>query len=407
MDIQPHIPPLLIGEELTKAMTVLPKYETDIRKAPAAARLIELNKLYDIYIPSAMTAEIYSKLYLAFIRSVEKKKTISATKQAYENRKAVRGQPYRGIMGGSDSFTIIGVSGIGKSSAIHRSVELISQNPFWAEKCHKIAPFLTVQTPGDASLKGLLMEIIRTIDTLFDTRYYTDAIRSRATVDMLIGMVSQACLNYVCVLIIDEAQNLVSSKNGQTLVNALVQLINNSGISLCFVGTPSCASFFESAFQLARRSVGLNYQALPYDSYFCRLCETLFRYQYTETADPLTDKLVEWLYLHSGGITAVLVGLIQSAQEIAIIDGSECLCMESLYKAYRQRMGVLHRFIAPKTTPHTSTVRITEDVVTISVMAEDNNAPPTVTEMISKAKTLGIDCIDYLRRYVSVTEVAI
>ena len=158
---------------------------------------------------------------------------------------------------------------------------------------------------------------------------------------------------------------------------------------------------------MARRSVGLNYQALPYDSYFCRLCETLFRYQYTETADPLTDNLVEWLYLHSGGITAVLVGLIQSAQEIAIIDGSECLCMESLCKAYRQRMGVLHRFIAPKTTPHTSTVRTTEDVVTISVMAEDNNAPPTVTEMISKAKTLGIDCIDYLRRYVSMTEVAI
>ena len=407
MDIQPHIPPLLIGEELVNALTVLPKYDPEIRNASASARLLELNKLYDIYVPSVMTAEIYSKLYLAFVRSIEKKQTIAATKQAYENRKAVRGQPYRGIMGGSDSFTIIGVSGIGKSSAIHRSVELISQSPFWAERDSNIAPFLTVQTPGDASLKGLLMEIIRTIDAMFDTKYYTDAVRSRATIDMLIGMVSQACLNYVCVLIIDEAQNVVSSKNGRTLVNALVQLINNSGISLCFVGTPECANFFESAFQLARRSVGLNYQPLPCDEYFRQLCKVLFTYQYTAKAAPLTDSLIDWLYLHSGGITAVLIGLVQSAQEIAIVDGSETLCLDTLSKAYRQRMGVLHRFITPKADTHISSSRTVIDAVHIDETADENSVPLTIAEMISQAKAYGIDCVDYLRQNIAVAEVAI
>ena len=58
MDIQSHIPPLLIGEELINALTFLPKYDADIRTASASVRLLELNKLYDIYIPSVMTAEI-------------------------------------------------------------------------------------------------------------------------------------------------------------------------------------------------------------------------------------------------------------------------------------------------------------------------------------------------------------
>ena len=35
---------------------------------------------------------------------------------------------YSGIMGGSDSFTIIGTSGIGKSSAISRAINLITEN---------------------------------------------------------------------------------------------------------------------------------------------------------------------------------------------------------------------------------------------------------------------------------------
>ena len=94
MDIQPHIPPLLIGEELVNALTVLPKYDPEIRNAAASARLLELNKLYDIYVPSVMTAEIYSKLYLAFVRSIEKKQTIAATKQAYENMELVEGTAY-------------------------------------------------------------------------------------------------------------------------------------------------------------------------------------------------------------------------------------------------------------------------------------------------------------------------
>ena len=62
---------------------------------------------------------------------------------------------------------------------------------------------------------------------------------------MLIGNVSQVALNHIGILIVDEIQNVVNSKHGKTLVKMLTQLINNSGISICMVGTPICKDFFE------------------------------------------------------------------------------------------------------------------------------------------------------------------
>lgn len=67
-----------------------------------------------------------AKLYLAVLRSLQKKGAKLAVQQQNQNYKAVRGQEYSGILGGSDSFTIIGTSGIGKSSAISRALQLIA-----------------------------------------------------------------------------------------------------------------------------------------------------------------------------------------------------------------------------------------------------------------------------------------
>ena len=112
-EMMSSLPEMLSGAELISAMTVLPEYSEQIRNESASVRLKALSDLYKIYLPSQMTAEIYSKLYLALLRSLQKKTTKEAVRQQNENYKAVRQREYSGILGGSDSFTIIGTSGIG------------------------------------------------------------------------------------------------------------------------------------------------------------------------------------------------------------------------------------------------------------------------------------------------------
>jgi len=273
-----NIPPMLSGQELISALSVFPQYDAAIRNENQAVRLMALSDLYRLYVPSTMSIEIYSKLYLALLRSMQKKATQIAVKQHYENYKAIQSQEYRGIIGGSDSFTIIGTSGIGKSSAIMRAIELIVEdNTIQFEKPYtKIIPCVIVQCPFDSSVKGLLLEILRKVDESLESNYYNNAVRSRATTDMLIGSVSQVALNHIGMLIVDEIQSVVNSKNGKSLIGSLTQLINNSGISICMVGTPECTMFFESAMQLARRSVGLQYSTMPYDAYFESFCKVVF-----------------------------------------------------------------------------------------------------------------------------------
>ena len=187
------------------------------------------------------------------------------------------------ILGGSDSFTIIGTSGIGKSSAISRAISLITENRIIeTDKPYtKIIPCLIVQCPFDSSVKGLLLEILRKVDEELGTDHYIHAVKSRAsTTDMLIGAVSSIALNNIGMLVVDEIQNVVNSKNGKSLIGALTQLINNSGISICMVGTPESTVFFEQAMQLARRSVGLQYTTMNYDDYFQSFCKIIFKYQF-------------------------------------------------------------------------------------------------------------------------------
>lgn len=405
-DLAKFLPSMKSGNDLIAALSVFPEYDDSIRYENEAVRLMALADLYKIYIPSQMSMEIYSKLYLALLRSIQKKQITISVRQQYENRKAIKGYEYTGIIGGSDSFTIIGTSGIGKSSAISRAISLITehsiieiQNPY-----AKIIPSVTVQCPFDSSVKGLLLEILRKVDEILDSKYYSNALRARATTDMLIGSVSQVALNHIGLLIVDEIQNVVNSKNGKSLIGSLTQLINNSGISICMVGTPECEQFFESAMQLARRSVGLTYSAISYDEYFKAFCKVLFRYQYVREKTEITDVITEWLYEHSSGIISIVVSLIHDAQEIAIINGTEKLNLETLNQAYEQRMKLLHSYINPSIVKNKSTSQIKKKE---GVVLPENKVDDTVSisALVAESKNKGLDLIDLLRQNFTIIEV--
>lgn len=85
------LPPMLSGEQLKLELADMPAYTEEVRRKDPATRLLELSDLYRVYIPSQMSEEIYSKLYLAMIRSLQKKGTRMAVEQQNENAKGVHG----------------------------------------------------------------------------------------------------------------------------------------------------------------------------------------------------------------------------------------------------------------------------------------------------------------------------
>lgn len=408
------LPELKSGQELVSALSVFPSYDEQIRKRESAIRLMALSDLYQLYIPSQMSMEIYSKLYLALLRSMQKKSTEIAVKQRYENYKAMQKQACQGILGGSDSFTIIGTSGIGKSSAISRAISLITENRvIEVNKPYvKLIPCLVIQCPFDSSVKGLLLEILRKVDEELGTEHYHHAVKSRAsTTDVLIGSVSTIALNHIGLLIVDEIQNVANSKNGKSLIGALTQLINNSGISICMVGTPESTMFFEQAMQLARRSLGLQYTAMPYDEYFKNFCHALFHYQYVKYPAEINDMITQWLYEHSGGVISVVVSLVHDAQEIAILTGKEVLNLEMLQEAYVKRLSMLHGYIHPSVIKKQSTSTRKRKTISgkasVKAGTEKMEEEVSIQKLANVSKTENKNMVELLKNHYPITEVAV
>ena len=406
------LPTMKSGADLFSALEVLPEYDEVIRETEVPVRLMALSDLYRIYVPSKMSLEIYSKMYLALLRSLQKKGTKLAVQQKNQNYKAMIQQEYSGIMGGSDSFTIIGASGIGKSSAISRAITLITENRvIEVENPYtKIIPCICVQCPFDSSVKGMLLEILRKVDEMIDSKYYQNALRARTTTDMLIGSVSQVALNHIGLLVVDEIQNVCNSKNGKSLVGMLTQLINNSGISICMVGTPESAVFFEQAMQLARRALGLRYDVMEYGENFRKFCEIVFSYQYVKIRTEITDGIMEWLYEHTSGNISVVVSLIHDAQEISILNGKEVLNLEALNEAYQKRLSMLHGFIhigqRKQTSKPKKKVSVTSAGVKVPVR-EGDSGEVTIADLVSVARDENVDIVQLLKEHMTIMEVAV
>lgn len=411
LNVFANMPSMLSGQDLISTLSVFPEYRDSIRNENQAVRLMALSDLYRLYIPSQMSIEIYSSMYLALLRSMQKKVTKTAIRQQYQNHRAIQNQAYRGIMGGADSFTIIGDSGIGKTSAISRAVDLITENRVieMDNPYTKVIPVLNVQCMWDSSVKGLLLEILRTVDETLESSYYQYALKSRATTDNLIGSVSQVALNHIGILVIDEIQNIVNSKNGKRFIAMLLQLINNSGISLCLIGVPDCIPFFEQTFQLSRRLVGLQYGTMPFDAYFESFCKVIFSYQYVQKKSEITPAITEFLYEHSAGVVSVVVSLIHDAQEIGILSGKEVLNLGTLNQAYKQRLSLLHGYIQPTVSHGGNTSKRKKKSPAASIVNNENviqDNTLTIKELVAKAKAENLDIVLLLKEHFVVVEVS-
>lgn len=404
-----QMPPMLYGKELDEALTVLPPYDPNIIHADAATRLVALSDIYQVFLSNAMSREIHSKLHLALLRSLKKKESPLMPRQYVENQKAIQMVESSGIIGGADSFTIIGPSGIGKSTSISRSIRLLSKTPIIVtEKPYRqIIPCVMVQTPFDASPKGLLLEILRTVDAKLGSDYCDKALRSRnTTVDTLIGCVSSVCGNHIGTLILDECQHLIDHKAGGALARCMMQLLNSSGISIALVGTPSVMPFLsEGEFQLARRTLGLYYEPMEYGQAFRDLCTTLFRYQYVKNRTELDEPMMHRLFVFSQGNPSVLVGLLHDVQECSILSGREEISSDLLHAAYQTRLRMLHQHITPTRRPSTS--RVKQSVSISKAEPVEVSEPVSIAGLVKDAKREQQDIVSCLKRHIPVEEVRI
>ena len=244
----------------------------------------------------------------------------------------------------ADTGSVLGVPGIGKTSAIRRSLALMPQviehteyqgHPFF---CKQVL-YLHVECPSDCSVKTLAMNLIAALDKAIGSDYLNvlTSLRSAAA-SAIATQVKVLCINHhIGMILVDEIQNAVitAKKNRQTkpLIKFLLELTNDTCTSVYFVGTPIAEELFTSQEHLKRRTRGIRLLPLKPDGIYRTFIEAIWPYQLTTTQAALTDKLANKLYDYSGGIPAYIVKIFQESQVQALLTGRSCIDAKVMQQA--------------------------------------------------------------------------
>lgn len=350
------LPPMLAGQELIRALASVPLYSTSDRDRSTGERLQLLSALYEFYQPLTMTLDLYCEVYNAMQHCYGQYTPQRETAALQQGYAAMQGKAVAASIGGGNSFSVVGVSGLGKSTALQRVLSLFPQiihhERYKGQMlCCQQIPYLVVQTPHDGSVKAMILDIYLQLDTLLGTSYQHYALAHKLTLDVLVSQLNQIVrVNHVGLLVIDELQNIAYRKNGIRFINFLVQLINAAGVSICMVGTPRVLQVLQQEFRSARRTTGLIYDRLPDDKEFALLLHGLWHYQYTRFATDLTSEMQSWLYRKTQGIPDVLVKLLYNAQKLCILDGREKLDLEVFESAFLKNLGMVSDYMAELAT---------------------------------------------------------
>ncbi|WP_226530356.1 ATP-binding protein [Metabacillus niabensis] len=231
----------------------------------------------------------------------------------------------------ADSLSIIGISGIGKTTAIERLLLMYPQ--VIKHDMYKEQPFnrtqivwLKIDCPYDGSLSTLCKSFFKAIDDLLGTRYLEKfGYLNRVTSTMLLHMTSLASMYGIGVLVIDEIQHLLNAKNDQEeMLNFFVTLSNTVGIPTVLIGTSKAEQLFKGNFRQARRAASdgsIIWDRMAEESEEWEFfLETLWELQCLRAHSELTEEVKKVFYEECQGITSVAVNLFILAQERVLFD---------------------------------------------------------------------------------------
>ena len=232
-------------------------------------------------------------------------------------------------------FSIIGMSGMGKTTAIEEILSLYPQVIVHEQFRGKPFPFqqlvwLHMDCSPNGSLRGLCLDFLKVVDAILGTNYLKTYARGRATADSLILDIATVASNHnIGVLVLDEIQNADAASSGgrDSLMNALVHLTNTIGVPITYVGTFASWGLLTRQFRQIRRGSGQGDlvwdRMAPDGEDWSSLVEAMWNFQYVRRVTPLTQELRTVLYEETQGITDYAIKVFMMAQWRAITTGKE------------------------------------------------------------------------------------
>ena len=359
------LPATMTDDQLFEMMTLLPEFDPVQRTWLPEERLQMLLTLSSFMIPLRrhinLARSLDSMLRSGYVGRVPRtREHVKRLQKALESQGAEGAAP-EAIMTNNPQLStlLMGVSGMGKTSAIKRYFSHMPQVIYHPTLSLYQITYLHVEMPSDgSSIKGLAIGILQQIDRLIPgTKYYeTYVLRGKPGADVLMRNVARVMhQHFVGFLIPDEIQNLANSHKGkQTVMTELVSACNELNMPMAFVGTNKAAEVFSLDFRQSRRASGHGFEhwdRLHEDpesgapDEWRDFLDVLWEFQWVKNPVELNGHLASTMYKFSQGVIDIAIKLFVSAQARAILDKSERITVELIEDVYAKELSLLHPMI--------------------------------------------------------------
>lgn len=334
------LPEIFNKTDVINKIAFYPKFDVREREYEAHIRLHLIQRLFTYFQPLPIHLELESRISRILrmgytMRNPLTPKYVRELNNGYkdilnEQITLSNGENY---VTTSSGFSLIGVSGMGKSTILSKLLSTMPQvilhsnyrgRPFSMTQL----TYLKLDCPFDGSLKALCLEYFLCVDRILSTNYFEKYSMARLSANAMLPIINQISRHIgLGVLVVDEIQNLSLAKSGgsEKMLNYFCSLINLS-IPVVLVGTPKAMPILQGEFRQARRGQGdFVWDRLKKDNQWDLLIEGLWDYQWVRNPQPLTEEISNVLFDECQGIIDICIKLFFMAQVRAISSKKEII----------------------------------------------------------------------------------
>lgn len=352
------LPKIFDIKTIFKKIGKFPPYNNKERELPSEMRIHCVSRLTSYVEPLTCHANVEERISMMLRRgyvernpfSTEFVKKINAisklnTIESKSKMEKLKVLP-KGLSSVVCGFSLIGISGIGKTTTINRILSMYPQVIYHSNYkdrkfMHTQIVWLKLDCPLDGSLKSLCKNFFKSVDDILGSNYYQQY--NRLTLDsMVIHMAHIAYLYSIGGLFIDEIQHLTKAKSGADLMlNFFVTLVNTIGIPVAIIGTFKSFAVLQSDFRQARRASGYGeiiWNKMSNDDEWKWFLKRMWNYQWVKKESHLNDEISNIMYEETQGITDRAIKLYMLAQWRAISSGKEEITASFIQKVAKEEM---------------------------------------------------------------------
>jgi len=378
------LPNIVSSEEAIDKLAVYPYFSEEERKLEPHIRYHLIQRLFQYFQPINLILDLESRVsrvirqgYIA--RNPFKEEYAESFGIGYKmilngNMEMTNNKSFRTT---SSGFTIIGISGIGKSTSINLILSMYPQIIVHSE--YKGVMFsmyqlvwLKLDCGHDGSTKGLCIDFFLKIDELIGTNYHKKYGSGRQAVNVLMPIMGQIAKNIgLGVLVIDEIQHLSQAKSGgaDKMLNFFVTLVN-IGIPVILIGTNKAMTILQSQFRQARRGSGqgdMVIKRMANDENWDLIIDGMADYQWTRKPIILSREIKDTLYEFSQGITDIGIKLYAMSQIRAISSGKEQITANIIRSVAKENLQLVRPMIEALKSGSESRIAQYEDLYSANI----------------------------------------